>query len=118
MSAHLLITAVPLGEAPLWVRERWVGLSLPLAQRKATPLSVLTTGVLSGPKGFASCLVALVTGKLERQSGYAIEAQAAVAALAVSSPEAAEWWRENAPHLLRGKKLFVFDSGAGHVIEA
>jgi hypothetical protein len=117
MPSQLHITAVPPGEAPLWVRERWVGLSLPLAQRKATPLSLLTAGVLSGPKGFLSCLVALITGKLERQSGYLVEARAAIAVLEVGSPQAAAWWRENTPHLLRSKRYFVFQGAVGRVVE-
>lgn len=72
---RLEITAVPPGEAPLWVREHWVGLQLPLAQRKGAPISFLTSGVLSGPKGFLSCLRSMLAGKLERQSGFVVEIQ-------------------------------------------
>jgi hypothetical protein len=46
-----------------------------------------------------------------------VEAQAAVAVLAKSSPEAAAWWQENTPHLLRPKRYFVFPQGAGHISE-
>src|SRR5437660_9122721 len=42
-ASHLRITSVPPGEAPLWVREKWVGLSLPLAQRKAQARSLFTS---------------------------------------------------------------------------
>ncbi len=66
--SQLRITSVPPGEAPLWVREKWVGLSLPLAQRKAQALSLFTSGVLSGPRGFFSSIGALLAGKLERRS--------------------------------------------------
>lgn len=115
MALHLHITSVPAGEAPLWVREQWVGLALPLAQRRATPLVFLTSGVLSGPTGFLSCLLALLTGKLERQSGYLVESRVAVAILALKNPEAAAWWQENAPRQLKPKRLFVFQQGVGHV---
>ena len=57
MPLLLHVTSIPPGEAPLWVREKWVGLSLPLAQRKSSPVSVLTSGVLSGPKTFLATFV-------------------------------------------------------------
>ena len=34
---YLLVTATPPGEAPLWVREKWVGIELPLMQRWSIP---------------------------------------------------------------------------------
>lgn len=117
MASHLRITSVPPGEAPPWVRQCWVGLLLPVAQRQVTPVSLFTSGVLSGPKSFLSCLVALVTGKLERQSGFVVEARSAIAVLEISHPQAAAWWRAHAPHLLRGKKYFVFQAETGDVVE-
>ena len=84
-ASELRITSVPPGEAPLWVREKWVGLSLPLAQRKARALSLFTSGVLSGPRGFFSSIGALLAGKLERRSGFLVETQAAIAVLGNSS---------------------------------
>src|SRR2546430_13393547 len=65
-ASHQRITSVPPGEAPLWVREKWVGLSLPLAQRKAQARSLFTSGVLSGPRGFFASIGALLAGKLQR----------------------------------------------------
>lgn len=118
MPALLHIKSVPPGEAPLWVREQWVGLLLPLAQRKSTPVSFLTFGVLSGPKGFLSCIAALVSGKMVRQSGYAIEALAAVSLLEGRSPEAAAWWRASTPHLMRKGRFFVFDGSVGDVVHS
>ena len=118
MPFHLHVTSVPAGEAPLWVREQWVGLALPLAQKRARPVMFLTSGVLSGPKNFISLLVALFTGKLKRRSGYVVEAQVAVAVLASRSKEAAGWWQENAAHQLRHKRYFVFEPEAGYVSEA
>jgi hypothetical protein len=93
-------------------------MSLPLAQRKAAALSLLTFGVISGPKGFLSCIVSMVTGKLERQSGFVVEVRSAIELLEASHPEAAAWWRTHAPHLLRGRKYFLFHEAVGHVVEA
>src|ERR1700704_3663149 len=113
---RLQITSVPPGKAPLWVRERWVGLSLPLAH--ASPIYLPTSGVLSGPKGFLSGVGALLTGKLKGQRGFVVEARAAIDALAQSSPEAAQWWRENTPHLLKGSRRLVFPEAVGQVVES
>ena len=41
VTTNVRIVAVPLGEAPLWVREKWVGLELPLT-RYATPREYFT----------------------------------------------------------------------------
>lgn len=114
--SHLRITSAPPGEAPVWVREKWVGLSLPLARRKAGPLSVFTSGVMSGPKSFFASIGALLTGRLTRRSGFLVETQAAIAVLAKSSPEAAAWWQQNTPHLLRPKRYFVFPEDVGQVM--
>src|SRR5262245_2514264 len=108
MAARLRIVGVPPGEAPLWVREKWVGLHLPLLQRRSEAVSYRTFGVLSGPKTLFTALVALVTGKLGRESGYAVSVQAAIEVLAKHSPEAAAWWRKNTPHMIRPTRFFVF----------
>ena len=114
---YLHINAVPPGEAPLWVRERWVGLSLPIAQRDAAVRHPLTAGVLSGPRGLLSTLAWLLTGKNKRQSGYIVEARTAIQELEQHAPEAAKWWRENLPHLVRRGRYFVFHESSGYVSE-
>jgi hypothetical protein len=115
MAGHIRIVRVPPGEAPLWVRERWVGLRLPLLQRTAAPRSYLTTGVVTGPKTLWSSLVAILRGATERIDGYAVSVTAAVEELARHSPEAASWWRTEAPHMFRRGKYFVFHAEAAEV---
>ena len=114
---HLKITSVPRGEAPLWVREKWVGLALPLGQRSTSPGAHWGFGVLSGPRNLFSCLYALFRGKYEKNSGYVVQASTAVELLTETSPEAADWWRTHASHLLKPGKMFLFDQGAGYVPE-
>jgi len=114
MPQTLRIVSVPPGEAPLWVREKWVGLRLPLALDR--PLYSLTAGVLSGPKGLLAFFRALLTGKLALKRGFAVETNAALAVLALNHPDAAAWWRENAPHLFKGKRYFVFQEESGEVV--
>ena len=105
------------GEAPLWVREKWVGLALPLARQEDSPGAFLTSGVLSGPKTFFSQLLALLSGRLTREAGYAVETHRAMAALAVASPEALTWWQENVPYVEQSNRYFVFQAHVGHVEE-
>jgi len=114
----LVITAAPPGEAPLWVREKWVGLSLPLYQSKSSPVSSLASGVISGPRNCFSSLVALLTGRFHRESGFVVESKVAIELLAQASPEAANWWRENTPHLLKTGRYFIFQDGCGYAQSA
>ena len=114
---RLVITSVPPGEAPEWVRQRWVGLSLPLAQRSAKPRKFLTSGVTSGPRGSMAWLVSLVTGRFKLESGYLVECSAALSVLEAERPDAAAWWKENLPHLFRPGRRFVFHAQAGHIVE-
>ncbi len=113
----LRVTSTPPGEAPEWVRQKWVGLSLPLAQKDASARNYFTSEVLSGPKGLFSCLLALCTGKIVRKPGYAVESLKAIQILEAAHPEAGAWWRANTPELLDPRRSFVFQLGVGHVEE-
>ncbi len=90
------------------MREAWVGLVLPVHDAK--PVSILTQGVLSGPRGCLATLSALVHGRFRRQTGYRVIAAEAVAILDMHHPSAAAWWREHKPHFLRQNRKFVFEA--------
>jgi hypothetical protein len=99
-----------MGEAPEWVRDAWIGVRLPLAfPRKRNWRG---SGILSGPRTFLGQLWALISGKMLRVSGYAVNAKTAVDLLAEKNSAGAEWWRQNAPELLSGRRHFVFDEDA------
>jgi hypothetical protein len=113
------ITNVPPGEAPQWVREKWVGLVLPLATWRSKPRMAYTSGVLSGPPNRLAAIWWGLRGRLERQSGYAVDASAALAILERTAPDAASWWRANVPRLLARRRRFMFRTSdcelvAGH----
>ena len=110
------IIAIPPGEAPLWVREKWVGLELPLAQRSPSALTKPTAGVLSGPRSFLASLAGYLTGRYHRERGFMVPVVAALKVLEGSSPEAAAWWRSNAPHLCRPWRCFMFQAQACEVV--
>ena len=115
-SSSVKIITTPPGEAPQWVREKWVGLELPLQQWSASPTTSRTGGVLSGPRGVSGILVHLVTGNFQRQNGYKVNVLKAVAILERASPEAAHWWRTSAPHLMTPSRCFLFPEHVCKVI--
>lgn len=110
-----MITAVPPGEAPEWVRQKWVGLSLPLAQECEHAHEHETSGVLSRPRNLLSRLLARLFGRLSRENGYIVESCSAIEILAQRCPEAAKWWRENTPDLMEPGQYFLFHESSGHV---
>jgi len=103
------IIARPAGEAPEDVREAWIGLELPvLSGLFGGRRLVSTSGVLSGPSTWPQRLLALVRGRFDIRSGYAVNALEAVTILGKKSPMAASWWRARCAHLLDGKHALVF----------
>jgi hypothetical protein len=72
------IVGIPDGEAPLEIREQWVGLVLPV-----------TSGVCREPRG-------VVTGKvLDYYDGYRVKDTVAIDILYNKSREAGQWWKDN-----------------------
>ncbi|KQR83438.1 hypothetical protein [Sphingomonas sp. Leaf343] len=100
----------PLGEAPDWVRDEWIGVSLPLASQREREWRGL--GVLSAPDGWLAQMWAVVSGKSVKVRGYAVNAKTAVERLADRSPSAAAWWRDHTPRMLDGRHNFLFDAAA------
>jgi hypothetical protein len=115
----LTITSTPTGEAPLWVREKWIGIELPVAQRRPEAKTVRVSGVLTGPKGWVARLVSRFRGEPnQRQTGYIVNTLTAFERLARHSPEALAWWRVNTPHLFAPGRHFMFESTVGVVRES
>ena len=112
------IVRVPPGEAPLWVREKWVGLELPLARGESGPRHVLTSGVVSGPHNRFAALWRALLGRLEDKAGYAVYVIDALAVLEKTAPDAVEWWQTNAPHLVNRRRKFLFQQAACELIDA
>jgi hypothetical protein len=112
---NVRIISVPPGEAPLWVREKWVGLELPLT-RWASPKKFLGFGAVSGPRTYFAQLWALFLGRAERIYGFPVDANRAVEILASSSPEAAAWWRDNAAEFVQPKRYLIFHAEVCQII--
>ena len=104
--ASIRITSVPPGEAPVTVREAWMGLALPLHRER--PGRYLGSGVLSGPRTVGASLFRLLTFRFALHQGYAVPTLPAIEVLERSNPVAARWWRENTPHVVRARRYFIF----------
>ena len=119
MNKQLLlhIESTPPGEAPMWVREKWIGLRLPLLQSAPEPMRLNTGGVISGPRTRFQLWMARFFRRLEPASGYLVGVLPAIEVLERTSPEAAAWWRENASHILQPEKVFLFHAEACRVVE-
>ncbi|MDB5335295.1 MAG: hypothetical protein JWN70_914 [Planctomycetaceae bacterium] len=115
---QIVITSVPPGEAPVWVRSEWVGLELPLADGTSAKECRLTAGVLTGPRSFIATLFALITGKLTKEVGFRVPVIAAVDVLSSKSPAAADWWRKHTPHLVRSGGYFIFHEHCAKIVDS
>ena len=111
MARMIRITSVPTGEAPVWVREKWVGLELP-TMGPARARIYRTVGTVTGPISCLGLLVAFLRGRSKKTSGYLVSGEAALMALTEVSPEAAAWWRTNAPNFVHPGRYLVFQDSA------
>lgn len=82
--AKIKIIKVPPGQAPLWVRQEWVGMELPVAEN--LPKDTVEMGVLGG--------------KPENAGGYPVETTVAIRELKKKSSAAAKWWEAHVPAAL------------------
>ena len=106
------IKTTPPGEAPENIREAWIGLEIPVPSRFSGLRRGFGFGVLSGPTSWFGTLLAFFTGRVQREVGYIVEADVAVALLSAKSPEAAAWWRQHAPRFAAPGKYFMFAADA------
>ncbi len=99
-SRFLRIVALPPGEAPEAIRNAWIGVEIPVTLSQARETRIVGFGVLSAPETFVKALWAVLRGKATvYRRGYWVGVTAAIDALEQTSPDAARWWRENAPLL-------------------
>ena len=102
------IKAVPPGEEPGEMRQCWVGLDLPLVAGDRGPRSVLSFGGISTPRSPLSVIWQFLNERIRTRKCYRVPVDAALAVLEKSHPDAAEWWRSQAPHLIGRGKVFRF----------
>ena len=114
---EIRIISTPPGAAPEEIRRAWIGITLPVrGGRFGGRRTTLGAQVPIGPHWLFRSLFALVTGRGTRQTGYQIESSKAMKALAAHSPQAAEWWRQNAPHAFVAGRYLFFEEKSCEVL--
>jgi hypothetical protein len=101
------ILRAPDGEAPLHVRQAWADLVLPITVGRCV---FPAFGVLSGPKTMFGTLWKRLRGDYLCCDGYAVSTADALEILATADASAAQWWRDNTPHLINRNHHFVFQA--------
>ena len=114
MGIQIKIVAAPQGPNPLWVREAWIGLFLPVLEGNNQPQHyfVLPEKVGYRATGWKEYFLSLwfrVTGQMGVTEGYPVPSARAIEILAIPRPDAALWWKENASCMLRSGMVFIFD---------
>lgn len=114
---HVRIVQTPPGEAPIDIREAWVGLVLPLSPGEVGPRQLLTQGVLTGPRTLLGYVVSRLLHRFKVVNGFLVDSTGAVEVLARHNERAATWWRTHAPAIVRSGGAFVFHSEACELVE-
>ena len=104
---NIEITQAPDGDAPLDIREGWVGIKLPTIDHRER--SIRTVGILSSPKNIWSYLYLFFTSKTSRTNGYIVNSGKAIELLKMHNPNAAKWWCENTSYENSGR-VFLFQT--------
>lgn len=90
---YLKIVSTPSGEAPLIIREAWIGVSIPYPEGT----------LIMGPRN--ALLGGVITGTFRGiKEVYDISAKDAINALALLNPDAAQWWKDMG--LVHGEFIF------------
>jgi hypothetical protein len=118
----ILITSTPPGEAPLEIREAWVGVKLEISgDNDSSPQQYDVIGIRTRVDGVKWKLRNLLRRQHPNQevwTGYAVELMPAIWALEKAGRnDAAIWWVKNVPHLLRPEQTFIFPSSSCRFLE-
>jgi hypothetical protein len=100
------VVEAPAGDAPLVVRQAWVGLILPLAAGETGPRMARSGRLLADSRGWPGAMRRFLLGAY--RVGYVVEAHIALEMLSSWAPEAHAWWRPNMPSHFDPGRRFVF----------
>jgi hypothetical protein len=114
---YLRVVCVPNGEAPLWVREKWVGLDFPNSITSQKVVNIYIAGVLTKPRNILSAIIGYLLKKYDKKNVYLVNAIQAVSILSKASNDAANWWKENTPYLLKDNSVLCFEENELEFVE-
>jgi hypothetical protein len=115
---HVRILQTPPGEAPLDIREAWVGLVLPLRPGESGQRQLMTQGVLTGPRTFTGWLFAHVLGRFKKVDGFCVDAAGAIQVLAKHDTRAADWWQTHFAAGVQPGRALIFHAEACQLVES
>ena len=103
---HIRIIKTPRGAAPEWVREAWVGLTLPLGDYPpGDPKLLHRFGVTSS---WRKRFFPWTAPRFQLADFFPVSASKSIEVLQKTEPDAAWWWTENTPHLLHPTARLMF----------
>lgn len=95
------ITSVPAGDAPLAIREQWVGVEIPVYGVEDHGIAVMPfgedglAGVITGPQRSVVSGLPVDPDDNPHLAGFRVETEVAIAALReAGKKEAADWWQQ------------------------
>ena len=100
------IREVPPGKAPYEIRQKWVGLVLPVAPPDMQ--SVYMQSLLTAPKTYLGIFVASRDEDFLANGAFFVSGPAALMVLAQISTDAVKWWGKNAPFFQNKRSAFLF----------
>jgi hypothetical protein len=111
------ILQTPPGEAPVEVREAWVGLTLPLWPGDSGPRQFVTQGVVTGPRTFLGYLLAWLRRRFKVTNGFRVDAAGAVEVLARHNASAARWWQAHAAASVEPGRALIFHAEVCELVD-
>lgn len=113
------IDSTPQGEAPIAIRQAWIGLTLPLLETAPSAPEAMIVEI--GFRNPAS-LLSTVKQRLGFRppttiwQAYTVQAASALRLLERHSPDAARWWQRNTPWLYQPAQILAFDAGCCELV--
>ena len=104
------IHSVPQGKNPLWVREAWVGLQLPSLDDAPIKVPVADAGSRPSLRALFRSLKDGPSVPIQERFGYSVNARVAVGIVSLTNEDAAKWWLENVPQIMRVDMPLLFET--------
>lgn len=104
------IHSTPQGKNPLWVREAWVGLQLPSLDEVPIKVPVADVGNRPSVRALVRGLKDGAVAPLKERFGYSVNAKIAVGIVSLTNEDAARWWLENVPEMMRQDMPLLFET--------
>ena len=103
----IIVLRCPIGDAPPWVEQAWIGMRLPVVEQQRRPGPAF--GLFPKTDSLAVRLRRFVFALIFGVTGYVVDAKVAVLLMEGVDPPAAEWLRANWSEWLDAEHGLFFD---------